>query len=322
MNKKIFLLLGSEIGEKKEYINILQKKATSLYGDPEKFRFYPYDTEISEIISIMMNGSLFSSHRIVIINNCEDIKKKKSINLLIEYCKKPSDDVTLILLSDENKIDSKIERLIPSSNKKIFWEMFENKKTDWIKSFFRKKKLSIDKKAIDLFLELVDNNTDSMKNDCEKLAFYFKEGTIIKEDDIENFLYHSREETVFSLFGKICKRDMEAALDILNNILLSKETQPIQILSGLLWQFRNLLSLSSMLTKKYPQGEALLKSNIRGKRNELLYIMGKKNYTIFELQKIISLTEEYDNKLRSVRVEMQESIIKMYLYHCIKKISI
>ena len=318
MNNKIYLLLGPENGEKKEFIRTLEKNITKEYGKLEKFRFYPYETEMNEIVSIMKNGSLFSSHKIVIINNSEDIKKKNSIEQLVDYCKSPSCEVTLILVSDNNKIDTKIEKSVPAAQKKIFWEMFENRKKSWVTSFFRKKGLTIDSDAVNLFLEMVENDTDSMKNDCEKLAFYFKEGARIKEDDIETFLYHSREESVFTLFEKISKRELEASLDILNSIILAKDTLPIQLLSGLLWQFKNLLTLSTMLSLHFPQGEALIKSNIRGKRNQQIYMDGTRHYKIKELQKIIPLTEEYDNRLRSVKTEMLESILQMFLYHCIK----
>lgn len=319
MSNNIHLLLGPENGEKKEFINSIENKITKRSGEPEKFRFYPYDTEIGEIVSIMKNGSLFSSHKMVTISNCEDIKKKNDLALLIDYCKTPAEDVTLILVSDSSKIDTKIEKAIPQTQKKIFWEMFENRKKEWIVSFFRKKTLTIDNDAVELLLEMIENNTDSMKNDCEKLSFYFKEGARITEEDIENFLYHSREENVFTLFEKVCKRDLEASLDVLNSIVLSKETHPVQLLSGLLWQFKNLLSLSSLLSLNTSQNEALLKSNIRGKKSQKTYLDGIRNYKTLELQNIITLTEEYDHRLRTVRTEMLDSIVEMYLYKCIIK---
>lgn len=318
MSKNIHILLGPENGEKKEFINTLEINRAKTFGDLEKFKFYPYDTEMGEIVSIMKNGSLFSSHKMVIINNCEDIKKKNAIDQLVDYCKSPSDDVTLILVSDANKVDTKIEKAVPKTQKKIFWEMFENRKKDWVISFFRKKNLTIEYNAVELLLEMIENNTDSMKNDCEKLAFYFKEGSRITEEDIENFLYHSREENVFTLFEKICRRDLESSLDVLNSIILAKETQPVQMLSGLLWQFKNLLSFSSLLAQNVNQSEAFLKSNIRGKKSQKTYMEAVRNYKTRELEKRITLIEEYDNRLRTVRTEMQESVIEMFLYNCIK----
>lgn len=319
MSKNIHILLGPENGEKKEFISKLESNICKNFGTPEKYRFYPYDTDIGEIVSIMKNGSLFSSHKIVTINNCEDIKKKSSVDHLVEYCKSPSNEVTLLLLSDSNKLDSKIEKTVPATQKKIFWEMFENRKKDWVISFFRKKNLSIDNNAIELLLEMIENNTDSMKNDCEKLAFYFNEGSRISEEDVENFLYHSREENVFTLFEKVCHRDLESSLDILNSIKLAKETQGVQLLSGLLWQFKNLLSLSSLLSQNVNQSEAFLKSNIRGKKSQKTYMDAVRNYKTRDLEKRISLIEEYDNLMRTVRTEMQDSVMEMFLYNCIKK---
>ena len=195
--------------------------------------------------------------------------------------------------------------------------MFESRKQDWVISFFRKKSLTIDGGAVQLLLDMVENDTESMKNACEKLSFYFKEGTRITEEDIENFLYHSKEENVFSLFAKMCKRDLEASLEVLSSIFLAKETHPVQLLSGLLWQFKNLLSLSVLLSRDTPQDQALLTSNIRGKKNRTTYLEGSRNYSMIELQQIISLTEEYDHRLRTVRAEMFVSIVEMFVYKCL-----
>lgn len=318
MNKNDYILLGPENGEKKEFIARIEKDLNKRFGESEKYRFYPYDTEISEIVSIMKNGSLFSTHKLVILNNAEDVKKN-GIDLLLEYLKSPSDDVTLILLSDNSKIDSKLEKAVPADNKKIFWELFEDRKKDWVISFFRKKNLSIDPAAVEMLLEMIENNTDSMRSDCEKLAFYFKEGARITEDDIEKFLYHSREENVFTLFEKICRRDLENSLHVLNSMVLARESQPVQILSGLLWQFRNLLSLCTSLQQRIPQTEALQACNIRGKKNQKTYMDGIRNYRMDELERIITLSMEYDNRLRSVRTEMQDSLVEMYVYNCIRK---
>lgn len=319
MTNNIHLLLGPENGEKKEFINKLEKKILKQCGDPEKFRFYPYDTEIGDVVSIMKNGSLFSTHKMVTICNCEDIKKKNAIEQLVEYCKSPSEDVTLILMSDDNKIDNKIEKVIPATQKKIFWEMFENRKKEWVVGFFRKRGLNIDRDAVELLLEMIENNTEVMKNECEKLAFYFQEGAKISEEDIETFLYHSREENVFTLFEKVSRRELEASLDVLSSIVLAKETQPVQLLSGLLWQFKNLLSLSIQLSRRVPQSEAFLKSNIRGKKSQRTYMEGVRNYKTIELEKIITLIEEYDHRLRTVKTEIQDSLVEMFIYKCIRK---
>jgi hypothetical protein len=74
-----------------------------------------------------------------------------------------------------------------------------------------------------------------------ELARFYGEGHIVSETDIDEYICHSREETVFSLFGKIMERDLAASLEILQKLMLSADSSAVQILSGILWQLRRLI---------------------------------------------------------------------------------
>ena len=123
--------------------------------DPESHKFYPFDSDMSQIISILRNGSLFSTHKIAQINNVEELKKAQDIKLLGQFCKKMPEDVTLILVSDSVGIDKRLEKLVPASRKKIFWEMFDNQKKSWIFKFFSDQGMKIQPGAVDVLLEMV-----------------------------------------------------------------------------------------------------------------------------------------------------------------------
>lgn len=322
MIDSVYLFLGPEEGKKKAEIDKIEKfVAKTIKEQPEKHQFYPFEKKVSEIVSLMKNGSLFSNHKFIIINNADEIKKKSDVEQLIEICKKPVKGNTLILKSSNSSIDKKIEKVIPKSNKVIFWEMFENQKKSWISSYFSSFEQKISPNAVEHLLEMVENNTQELKIACEKISFFFDKGTMITEDDIDTFLYHSREENVFTLFEKMCSKDLEASLEINTKLTLSADNTPIAIVSGLLWQYKRLLNLKSMLSKRIQLQDAMLKQGIRGKKNQQSYQSALGNYSLNELQKIICILSDHDFLLRNAKTEMQNIIIEILIYKCLVKIS-
>lgn len=322
MTDTVYLFLGPEEGKKKDETQKIEKAVTKKIGSsPEKHLFYPFEKKISDIVSLMKNGSLFSSHKFIIINNAEEIKKKADVDLIVDICKNPIKGNTLILRSSSNSIDKKIEKVIPKNNKVIFWEMFENQKKSWIISYFSKFDQKINPNAVDHLLEMVENNTQELKIACEKISFFFDKGKLITEDEIDTYLYHSREESVFTLFDKMCYKDLESSLEINSKLSLSSDSTPIAIISGLLWQFKRVLNLKTMVSQRVPVQDAMFKQGIKGKKNQQSYQAALNNYTLHELQKIISILSDHDFMVRNSKTEMQKIIIEILIYKCLVKVS-
>ena len=315
----VYLFLGPEIGLKTDEIRKIQDAYHKQSGEiPELHKFYPYDTSIGEVISLMKNGALFSNYKFVTFMNTEELKKD-DIAELISYIKAPGSDCTLFLLSDKTSVDKKITSAIPKKSVRIFWELFENQKKSWISNFFRNEKIGISGDAIEMILEMVENNTNDMRNACSKLSIFFGENSQIEEEDIEHFIYHSKEENVFTLFKKIAAADFPSSVEILHKIALSGEGSPVQLISGLQWQFRKLLNLSQLLAKHYGSEEALSKAQIRGKRNQQTYINGLKSYTTRELQNIIVLISKYDILARELNKDNHIILMELFIYYCTQK---
>ena len=315
-----YLLLGPENGEKRQFIESIAARLSK--GDESQLeihRIYPHDTDIREVVSLLRNGSLFSPHRLVILSNADEVKGKADISLIAEYCAKPNDQTTLIMTADSISVEKGLEKGIPKDRKKIFWEMFENQKKSWLFAFFKKRNIVLTPEAADLLLDLVENNTEAMAVECERLSSFLGPGSEVTEDDVERLIYHSKGESVFTLFEAVSRADFQWSLDILVAITLSGQSNGVQILSGLLWQFRKLRAFAVLVSSSYPHQEAFAKLNIRGKRNQALYVSAVKIYTTTDLERIVSLTAQYDNWLRSVRADMENTLIQLFLYDCIVK---
>ena len=315
----IYLFLGPEIGQKADEILKIQDTFQKQAGeDSEIHKFYPYDTSMGQVISLMKNGALFSSYKFVTFMNVEELKKDE-IAELISYIKSPGTECTLFLVSDKTSVDKKITTAIPGKAVRIFWELFENQKKSWISNFFRKEKIEITDDAIEMILEMVENNTNDMRNACSKLSIFFGENSRIEEEDIEHFIYHSKEENVFTLFKKIATGDFSSSVEILHKIALSGEGSPVQLISGLQWQFRKLLTLSQLFSKRYNREEALSKAQIRGKRNQQTYLNGLNSYSTRELQNIIVLIAKYDILARELNKDNHLILMELFIYYCVTK---
>ena len=316
----VYLLLGPEKGQKTEFITGLKSQiASKNHEEPEEYKYYTFDTKLNDVISLLRNGSLFSKHKIVIIAGIDEVKKKDELATLLEYCAKPSDGATLVLTSDQIYTDSKLDKAVPAEAKKIFWELFDNQKTGWISGYFSREGMKIERDAADLLLEMVENDTQDIGRECFKLTMFFPQGTTISAADIEKYIYHSKEENVFTLFEEIVSLNFPLSLEILQKILLSKDSNPVQLISGLLWQLKRLLAMKELTEKNYSLQDAFTKLNIRSKRHQKIYAEGGKNFSLPELQRIISLSAEYDSLFRQVRSDITGHLLQMYLYAIIRR---
>ncbi len=310
----LFLLLGPEKGQKDAFINNIRQSLKKTLGeDPESHKFYPFDTDMSQILSILRNGSLFSAHKLALINNAEELKKAGDIKLLGQFCSNLPEDVTLILVSDGVSIDKRVEKMVPAAQKKIFWEMFDNQKKSWIIKFFSDQGMKIDADAVDMLLEMVENNTNDLKIACSKLSFYFNIGDRITEEDIDTFVYHSKDENVFTLFEKVLLKELGPTLEVFSTIILSGDVDPVFLIGGFLRQIRRVLRVKTAVTEGETLQTAFQLYGVRGKKNQRVTSEGLRKYGLDELVKAQQEGEKLDRSLREMKKEMQIIAFQLYL---------
>ncbi len=316
----LYLLLGPETGLKNSFLNeIRQALAKRGGGEPEEHRFYAFDTPVAEIVSLLRNASLFSSSRMVLYHGAEEIRRKEDLSLLRDYAKNPSPDGVLVLISENVSVDRKLSDTVPGAGKKIFWELFDNQKKSWVLSCFKRHGAEIDLQAAELFLDIVNNDTLEMERWCRDLCAFLGPGTRVTAADIEKHLCHGKEETVFSLFESVAEKDLERSLEILDKLLLEGSSQPVQLLAGLLWQFRKLHALALLLAQGGSLADGFTALQISGKRNQGIYAAAAGRFSPGELENIIVLFADFDEELRSSRAELQSRLMELFLFSVIRR---
>ncbi len=315
-----YLLLGPENGEKAAFIKQCKKEIETVSNNSyEEYRFYPFETDVLTIMDVLHNGSLFSDYKIVTVYQVETITKKNDIETILSYFQQPAPQGMLFLISDEIQIDPRLRKGVPKNQTKIFWEMFENKKQEWVTSFFSKNGKNIRPEAVHLILELVENNTLDLQRESRRLILYYQEKPQIEPDDVEAFLYHSKEENVFTLFDKIAVRDLEGALEIAEKLSLTGEVTSVQLFGGLLWQFKRLQMIHYYMLNQFSFEDACSKSKITSKRACATYKTALRYYSHKAVEYIIRLISQYDYRIRETKTEMEQILFSLFLYKCIHR---
>jgi DNA polymerase-3 subunit delta len=315
---RVWLLMGPEHGRRQDHIVSVRDKLTKQFKEvPEQHKFYAFEAPFSDILSLLQNGDLFCAHKLVIVNNVEDYKKA-DLDLIKGYIKHPAAESTLVLVSDDTKLDA-LSKALPKEQVHVFWEMFENEKKGWVVHHFKEIGLGLTGDAAEFFLEMVDNSTDQLRMEAQKLLAFFERGATISLDDLEHYLVHSREENVFTLFEKIVEGQFPKALEVLKKMIASKETEGIGLLGGLTWQFKNLLAFQIKLLERNPAEEAFTQLKVFGKKAQAGLRTGARHYSLADLQNILVLTAEFDQRLRQFKGEHHGLLLELYLYYVIQK---
>ena len=317
-SERVWLLLGPEHGQKQDFLADLRSKLTKEFREaPEVHKFYAFETPFGQVLSILQNGDLFAAHKLIFLYNVDDYKKADN-ELIKGYLKHPATESTLVLFSDETKLDS-LSRTVPKEQTKVFWEMFESQKKGWVLHHFKELGLTMAPDAADFFLEMVDNSTDQIRLEAQKLLAFFEKGASLSLADLEQYLVHTKEENVFTLFEKITSGEFAKALEVLKKILGSKETEGIGLLGGLTWQFKNLLAFQGKLLERLSPEDAFAALRVSSKKAQANFQIGARRYSLGDLQTMLILTADFDQRLRQFRTEHHALLLELYLYYVIVK---
>ncbi|KGE71871.1 DNA polymerase III subunit delta [Spirochaeta lutea] len=326
----VYLFLGPESGEKGAAVNrLLEQYRSAAGGEIDTYTLYGFEDSLSRLVELARNGSLFSAGVFIRFRNAEQIKGTGDLSLLAEYLKKPAEQTLVVFESDETSSQKtaslkRIAAKTPKSAQKVFWEMFENQRQSWLINYIRSKGSTISTEAAELFLDLVQNNTEQMAHEADKLILLHgissgdgqQIGEIVAED-IEQYIYHSKEENPFTIFKYVVERDFSLSLEGLQKVFAAGDSMGIGIMAGLLRQFRVLLGLKSDYPRGVPSQEGLKKHGVVFKRSQAIFAQGLRNFSLIELGRIVRLAGEYEFALREHRPAMHCHLLSLFCYQAV-----
>ena len=310
-----WLFLGPEIGEKQAAIDQIRgqiRKNISGRGEFEETVFYAGETAVSVMVSAMRNGSLFADSQLFCVKCAEGIKKKEDIDLLSSCLESQASNTFVILISEETSIARALEKAIPPANKRIFWELSDSRKAEWVETFFRREGFKIRKEGIETILELVENNTDALKRECSRLTIFLDKDREITGEEAEKWLSHTREESAFTLFSRIAAGDFSRSLESARMLLAAKEAPPA-IFAALASCYRKLIGYIAIKESGGSEDD-YRKIGVSSPGAKRDYSAAGRRYTSATAEDCLALTAEYDMLFRSSLSFPEQILMDRYLF--------
>lgn len=324
--KNVYLLLGPEKGLKEDFINNIKNSG----GPFEVSRFYAFDDYEEELLAQLNNQDLFADKKLVILDEAQEIKTKEKARPIAEYISNPSETVIFLVLSTELFIHPDIMGAVPDQAEQIkkFYELFENKKAEWLVNYFRRNSFSVSRDACLAIIEKVENNIQEFESVCSQLVTCAKTisgKTGITEEDVDFFLAHTRQETEFSLFSYMAQGKLESSLECLQTLLHTNDASSMAavVASRLANFFRRAYSVHMALKSGKNIDDALRERYFDTDRaismlkDKETYKACVNRYSARDIERVLVLLAEYDIKIKEEGMALQQTMLEKCIFDII-----
>ena len=309
----------------KEAIKNSPEQVIQLFTQESDVAYSPDLTAVQRKERYEENGIIYRLYDIIENNfvlklSLKESDKKRLITAL-NYFKihSFSNNTYLIMLNETNeKIPNSLINLLTPDQHIVFWEMFDNQKPIWIRQQFRKEGFYIEDNAINFIIDTVENNKAQFENVIQNICTFLKlnpsKGNLIDKNLIEYFLYHSKEESAFTLYQALLEGNLEKSLGILEKIFYTEDE--LVLLNGLLWSHRRFLAALDMNENQNMAEEAIFKElNIKIKRVKDEISKGLKRYNFSDMCFMTYYILELDYYLKTLPedlklVKLQEFLVR------------
>ena len=250
-----YLLYGLErFLIEKEIKNIINKHKI------EEINISKYDLEVNSIKEILDDAttvSLFSSNKLIIVENSfifsRTTKKIDNVELLENYLKQDNNDVIIIFINPNEKLDSvkKIVKSIKEKGKILEFNPMKNINST-VKTMFDDYKL--ENGIIELLINRVGNNLDLIYQEVEKLKIYKIEEKYITKEDILNLTTEIIDIDIFKFVDDIINKNKKEAIKTYKELLKLNE-EPIKIIALIASKFRLMYQACTLTKKGYTEDQ-------------------------------------------------------------------
>ncbi len=321
----LYLLCGEELF----LLETSLKKVKTLFGECIKGINYITidDNNYNQIISDIETPAFGYEKKLIIARNTGILKKdgkRKNVEMqklreniakyIEENIKEINKSVVLVFIEDD--VDVKLD-LYKTIDKLGITCKFDYQKPLQIekrlKGICQGYKVQIDDATLRYFIECCGTNMQDLINEIRKLIEYAGEGGKIEKQDIDKLSIKKIESVIFDLTDNLGKKQVGKALQILQNLIYTKE--PLQkILITLYNHFKKLY-----LTKLAINYKKDIAQSLNLKPNQIFLVNKYKTQASYfqenELQLILQRLRDLDYNYKIGNIDLQiglESILCRY----------
>lgn len=250
--------------------------------------------------------SMFKEKKMIILKNT--LSSAKNLQEKLEKCikeKKLFESKDIILIFFEEKEFKKLGSLYKTILKRAFKKQeFEELPFGKIKDFIKKNyRMEIENRALDKLIEFCGNNLWQLDREIKKLTA-FKNGDTVEEEDIEKLCEADFNPNIFETIESISKKNKRRALELLLRHLEKGENE-MKLLTMIIYQFRNIIMIKSLIEEKKRQTSTYYQFKNIGIHPFVIRktIPIAKNFTMGELKNIYQKLLELDFGIKTGKIE-------------------
>lgn len=299
--KNVYLLYGKEAYLRRNYKKFLLKIwfPDGADGNMNYSYYEGAGTDFNEVLHQADTMPFFAEYRVIVVENSGIFSvagKEKIKDALNDFLTNMPETVRFLFIEDDANKSNKLFKTISKIGLCEEVNTFQGSRYEkWIINKINKEGLSIkedaykefyirtssDKKASDLM--------ESVSLELDKLISYSQGKGTIEKSDVEEIVSGQTNTKVYYLTDAIFNKDREKALEIYNDLIMSKD-DPTMIISSIEKQLISLLSLSS----KMKNGEAIDSTWQNRKNMAVVRKLG-----IPELTRLLDTGVLYDDGIKS-----------------------
>lgn len=302
----IYLIYGDENYIIKNELNKIIDNSNVVEDNIIKYNLD--EVNVSDVIDEACMISMFDSKKVIICEKCSflTVENKKEINhdidSLIRYINSPFEDVYLIFVVENQRLDErkKIVKELKKCSKVVECKKQESHNlNNYIYEYFKSNSYNIDMSLVRLIVDKVKYDLTNIINECDKLMNYKDNDKNITKEDVESVIRDNIEDNIFSLTNAIMEKNVSKAIKIYNDLTLMGEEE-IKLIVMIANQFRSILQVKLMVKNGYKERDM---ASIIGEHPYRVKLALSSNYTIKELINKLKGLEKLDFDIKTGNID-------------------
>lgn len=265
----------------------------------------------------LKNSSLFESKKLLVAKNI--FSESEKLAEIIKSRKIPEDKQTILIAVENNN-----QAALNKKSKKL-WNLLTDKPVvskslepllggqleKWTLEKVESSGLKIRAPALRKLLSFAVSNQERLANEIKKLAAFkaSQNDAEIYERDVEKLVYAEDKLNNFALIDALASRNRSRAIALLDRHLSAGE-DPYALLGLLVYQFRNLLRIKSLVKEAVPFGQLAKLTGLHPFVVKKTYEQAK-NFELSELKKIYSQLHSFDTDLKNGQIDPTLAMFKL-----------
>lgn len=309
MDKLVYLFYGEDTFIIKSKINNLINKYHI-----DDFNVVNYDAEevnVSEALNDAETIPFMSELKMVIIRNAYFLSSEKppkeinhNLDQLKRYLENPVQETILILAAPYAKLDERkaITKVVKEHAEIVVCAPLQAIDSEnWIKRQLGKQNIAIDRDALTELLSRIENNTEVLVSEMQKLLNYTEGMSHITLKTIEKVITKNTEDNVYEITNLILDNKPGKALQIYNDLIMHNE-DPLRILGILVNKYREMLHVKTLLAQGKDKADIAKYYNASSGRAYYM-IKNATSVKLEAVEKHLIKLEEIDYQIKSGQID-------------------